>query len=143
MQCNGRVHRVQEKPQGVGMAKNKQYEPVKRHKLLKTRWMRPGYRRELGTFNGYIVIAVTNIAHDHPRHPPQVVYKGDNGHIWSMPLSQWPGKLVPEDRPVHPKCLKNWQQEIIRYDPDAMFFESGKFITNLEVGLLNEILKSR
>ena len=45
--------------------------------------------------NAYTVLFVTNIANKSIKHPPQVVYEGDNGHKWSLPLKQWPGKLKP------------------------------------------------
>lgn len=48
-------------------------------------------------YQGYTVLFVTNTAHLHERHPPQVVYRGDNGHMWSLPLDKWPGNLIPED----------------------------------------------
>ena len=31
--------------------------------------------------------------------PPQVVYLGDNGNLWSLALAEWPKHLIPE---VHP-----------------------------------------
>jgi hypothetical protein len=49
-----------------------------------------------GDYNGYTVLFVTNIAHVHDRHPPQVVYQGDNGRYWSLPLEVWPGRLKQE-----------------------------------------------
>jgi len=66
---------------------------------INSRWMRPGYDAYKGRYNGYRVMYVTNIAHLHANHPPQVVYTGDNGHMWSLPLSEWPGKLVVEVEP--------------------------------------------
>ena len=45
-------------------------------------------------FHVYTVLFTTNLAHMHRRHPPQVVYKGDNGNVWSMDLKIWPGKLT-------------------------------------------------
>jgi hypothetical protein len=50
-----------------------------------------------GVFNGYMVLFITNMAHEHHNHPPQVIYRGDNGHVWSLALDQWPGNLVPYD----------------------------------------------
>ena len=64
--------------------------------LLGTRWCREGYDPDKGDYNVYTVIAVTNTAHRHPAHPEQVVYKGTNGKLWSLPLSEWPGNLIPE-----------------------------------------------
>ena len=39
-------------------------------------------------YNGYTVICVTNLAHKHENHPPQVVYVGDNKNPWSLPLNE-------------------------------------------------------
>lgn len=64
-----------------------------------SRWMRnTPYDPSKGGYNGYTVFAVTNTANLHPNHPPQVIYQGDNGHLWSLPLAEWPGNLVPEVR---------------------------------------------
>ena len=41
----------------------------------------------------YTVLMLTNMAHKHPSHPPQVVYIGSNGEVWSLPLDRWPGNL--------------------------------------------------
>lgn len=39
----------------------------------------------------YIVMHVTNRHHDHPDHPPDVVYQSESyrHHVWSRPLSTW------------------------------------------------------
>lgn len=42
----------------------------------------------------YTVLSITNTAHRHKDHPPQVVYQGDNEQVWSAPLKGWPHKLV-------------------------------------------------
>ena len=62
-----------------------------------SRWCRPGYDPQKGPYNGYTVVAVSNTAHRTPKHPPDVVYVGDNGHYWTRPLRDWPGSLVPEE----------------------------------------------
>jgi hypothetical protein len=62
-----------------------------------TRWTRPNYDPEKGPYNGYTVLFATNTAHTSDRHPPQVVYQGDNGCVWSLPLADWPGSLIPEE----------------------------------------------
>jgi hypothetical protein len=54
-----------------------------------------------GVFNGYMVLFITNLTHEHHSHPPQVVYRGDNGHVWSLPLDKWPGNLVPDEEQTH------------------------------------------
>ena len=64
--------------------------------LIGTRWTRPGYDPTLGPYNGYTILFVTNTSHLSDNHPPQVVYQGDNGKYWSLPLVDWPGKLIPE-----------------------------------------------
>ncbi len=67
------------------------------HYLLGTRWKREEpFDPATGEYNGYTVILVTNTAHAHPNHPPQVVYLGDNGHVWSTDLATWPQRLIPE-----------------------------------------------
>jgi len=64
-----------------------------------SRWMRnTPHDPNIGPYNGYMILFITNIAHPHPAHPPQVVYIGDNGLHWSIPLRRWPGKLVPETK---------------------------------------------
>lgn len=61
-----------------------------------SRWTRADYDPEKGPYNGYTVLFITNTAHPSEAHPQQVVYKGDNGHYWSLPLDTWPGNLIPE-----------------------------------------------
>lgn len=61
-----------------------------------SRWQRPNYDESKGPYNGYTVLFITNLAHLSIDHPAQVVYEGDNGHQWSLPLERWPGNLVPE-----------------------------------------------
>lgn len=63
-----------------------------------SRFCRPGFDPAKGTYNGYTVLFTTNTEHLSDKHPPQVVYRGDNGKLWSLPLSDWPGSLVPEER---------------------------------------------
>ncbi len=55
-----------------------------------SRWQ----RKDAKTDHGYTVIGITNTSHQHPRHPSQVVYRGDNGKLWSMALDEWPGNLM-------------------------------------------------
>jgi hypothetical protein len=75
--------------------KMKKYTP---DQLVGTRWCRGGFDASKGVYNGYEVIFVTNTAHEHANHPAQVVYNGDNGKIWSLPLNKWPGRLMPEPK---------------------------------------------
>jgi hypothetical protein len=64
-----------------------------------SRWVRSTtYDHSKGPYNGYTVLFVTNTANTHPDHKPDVVYRGDNGHVWSLPLDKWPGSLVPEPK---------------------------------------------
>lgn len=63
-----------------------------------SRWTRGSYDATMGPYNGYTVRCITNTAHTSANHPPQVVYEGDNGHMWSLQLDKWPGSLVPEDK---------------------------------------------
>lgn len=72
-------------------------------KLVGSRWGRKNYNDSRGPYNGYTVLAITNTAHRHERHPEQVVYIGDNGNLWSCPLNVWPGNLVPEE-----EALASW-----------------------------------
>jgi hypothetical protein len=65
--------------------------------LVGSKWVRgTGYQPELGPYVDYTVTVVTNTAHPHERHPSQVIYEGSNGNVWSLPLSEWPGSLVPK-----------------------------------------------
>jgi len=66
---------------------------------LKSRWHRGdnGFDPLSEKYNGYTVVCITNIANPHEKHEPQVVYRGDNGKVWSLPVSRWPGNLVPEN----------------------------------------------
>ena len=61
-----------------------------------SRWVRPDYDPALGEYNGYTVLGTTNTAHRSDKHPAQVVYRGDNGNLWSLPLASWPGSLTRE-----------------------------------------------
>jgi len=62
-----------------------------------SRWKRSGqFDPKMGDYNGYTVLFVTNMENPHLNHPPQVVYQGDNGKYWSLPLDRWPGSLIAE-----------------------------------------------
>ena len=63
---------------------------------ISSRWVRPDYKPSVGPYNGYTILFITNGAHISEHHPQQVVYEGDNGFIWSLPLSRWPGNLIEE-----------------------------------------------
>jgi len=40
------------------------------------------------------VLFITNTAHDTAAHPPDVVYMGRNGNLWSRPLSGWHDRMT-------------------------------------------------
>ena len=61
-----------------------------------SRWTRANYDPEKGAYNAYEILFITNTAHVSDKHPPQIVYRGDNGHYWSRPFEKWPGALIPE-----------------------------------------------
>lgn len=42
----------------------------------------------------YTVLCITNTAHDTAAHPPDVVYMGRNGNLWSRPLSGWHDRMT-------------------------------------------------
>ena len=37
----------------------------------------------------YQVLFVANLAVDRAEHPPEVAYVGENGHLWTRPLTDW------------------------------------------------------
>ena len=63
--------------------------------LLGSRWARKEpFDPSKGKYNAYTVTCIT-----YPRSDGSggnVVYKGDNGRFWEMPLSDWPRNLKPE-----------------------------------------------
>lgn len=67
---------------------------------ISTRWVRKdnNYSPDFGVYNAYTVILVTNTEHLNINHEPQVVYKGDNGKVWSLPVGEWPGNLREETK---------------------------------------------
>jgi len=75
--------------------------------LVGTNWCRnEPYDPAKGPYNTYTVLFVTNTDNIHKKHACQVVYYGDNGRHWSLPLSKWPGNLVQIDYKTANK-LKN------------------------------------
>lgn len=42
----------------------------------------------------YEVLLVANLASTRPEYPVTVVYQGQNGNIWSRPLSDWHRSFV-------------------------------------------------
>jgi hypothetical protein len=61
-----------------------------------SRWQRTApHDPTKGPFVGYTVMGITNTENQNAKHPPQVVYRGDNGKLWSLPLAEWPGNLKP------------------------------------------------
>ena len=61
-----------------------------------SRWTRLNYDPGKGLYNAYTILFITNTTNVNPNHPPQIVYKGDNGYYWSRPFDKWPGSLIPE-----------------------------------------------
>ena len=72
------------------------------------------YDPSRGPRNAYTVLFVTNLEHLSSKYPPQVVYRGDNGRVWSRSLGQWPGSLRRLPEPVEeverPFCEADQQQ---------------------------------
>ena len=61
---------------------------------LGSRWVRnQQHDPSKGPLNHYTVLFITNQDNLSCKHPMQVVYRGDNGKLWSLPLEQWPGNL--------------------------------------------------
>lgn len=56
------------------------------HVMVGTRWVRTDGSHDVT----YTVMFVTNLEHQSRTHPPQVIYQGSNGHMWSRPLEAWP-----------------------------------------------------
>lgn len=70
----------------------------KKEPIIGSRWCRnTPHDPEKGPYNGYTVLFITNTAFIHPNHRPQVVYRGDNGHVWSRSWLNWPGDLIREE----------------------------------------------
>ncbi len=54
----------------------------------------------------YPVIGIANTGNKNPAYPPEVVYQGDNGFLWTKKLDQWPGSLFPaKEVNVHTKKI--------------------------------------
>lgn len=49
--------------------------------------------------NTYRVLFVTNLGKRSEEHPPQVVYAGAFGNVWSRPLSDWHRSMTLDYRP--------------------------------------------
>lgn len=54
-------------------------------------------KRHVGAMR-YVVIGVANTAFQNPDYPPQVVYRGDSGFLWTKPLTEWYDKMVEAPR---------------------------------------------
>lgn len=48
-----------------------------------TRWTHKNHHMK------YTVLFITNLQGNIVKHPPDVVYLGDNGNLWSRPLFTW------------------------------------------------------
>ena len=98
-----------------------------------SRWTRPDFNPDLGEYIGYTVIAITNTENEHPNHPPQVIYEGDNGKVWSLPKDKWPGNLIPE--PLE----HEFNDEAVEAIANCMIHKYGFKVTkeNMEVAMTN------
>lgn len=95
--------------------------------IMGSRWMRKEpYDPTKGPFNTYVVVCITNQAHPSPNHPPQVLYVGDNGNSWSLPLDQWPGNLVPYDIRVENEYEIQEAQRILGVTTGEPLVEAAK-----------------
>lgn len=68
--------------------------------------MRPPQPREVWTHTSgrdYTVLLIANQHSENPKYPPTVVYEGDNGRVWSRPLSDWHRSMT-----YKAECLHNW-----------------------------------
>ena len=56
----------------------------------------PGSRWRHRNGNAYTVLMLANEHTDRPeKYPVTVVYQGDNGRVWSRPLSDWRRSMTP------------------------------------------------
>lgn len=63
---------------------------------LYDKYLTPGSRWMHKNGNVYIVMfVVNNYSTDYRRYPPVVVYRGENGHRWSRPASDWDRSMTP------------------------------------------------
>lgn len=46
--------------------------------------------------NEYTVTLLANMDSDKPEYPPTVIYQGDNGKVWSRPLTEWHRSMKPK-----------------------------------------------
>ena len=42
----------------------------------------------------YTVVFITNVGFINQKYPVTVVYRGENGNVWSRPLSDWDGSFT-------------------------------------------------
>jgi len=79
------------------------------------------YDPSKGPRNAYTVLFVTNLDHLSSKYPPQVVYRGDNGRVWSRSLGQWPGRLrrLPESESEVERPFSEADQQELNAVADA------------------------
>lgn len=44
----------------------------------------------------YTVLGVSNTESVNEKHPPDVIYVGESGSLWSRPLSDWHRSMTPQ-----------------------------------------------
>jgi hypothetical protein len=90
--------------------------------------------------NKYVVIIVTNIHSERQiEYPTTVVYIGDNGRIWSRPLTDWRRSMSPETN------AKEYPPEVMLLIERLVNGQRGsnKVVANLCTQLLNGWDKDR
>ena len=55
----------------------------------------PGSQWQHHNGNRYEVLCIANEFSERPEYPPTVVYRGDNGRIWSRPAADWARSMAP------------------------------------------------
>lgn len=55
----------------------------------------PGSQWQHHNGNLYEVLCIANEFSERPEYPPTVVYRGENGRIWSRLASDWARSMTP------------------------------------------------
>jgi hypothetical protein len=58
--------------------------------IIKSRWV------HTNKHHAYTILLLTNEHSENDNYQIQIVYQGDNGKIWSRPLSDWYRSMTPE-----------------------------------------------
>lgn len=72
--------------------------------------------------NEYTVLLVANLASERNEYPVTVVYRGQNGKVWSRPLSRWHGSMTALTPAATPVPVGGEGRALLRYgrhDPDC------------------------